>query len=75
MKRLLAYLRPYRWAVVAAAVLLLVLSLLQVAVPYLFQVGIDDYIALGNVDGLGRLVLIFLAVMVAGAAVRWVQTY
>ncbi len=75
MKRLLAYLRPYRGAVALAGVLLLLVSLLQIAIPRLIQLAIDDHIATGDLQGLNRLALMFLAVLLAGAAVRYAQTY
>jgi ATP-binding cassette subfamily B multidrug efflux pump len=75
MKRLLAYLRPYRKAVALAAFLLLLVSLLYIAVPYLMQVAIDDYIAKGDLKGLNWIALLFFGVLIAGAAVRYAQTY
>ncbi len=75
MKRLMRYLKPYRWAVGVAIVLLAGVSLLQVIIPYLIQVGIDKYIATGRADGLGRLAILFLFVMLAGSVVRYAQTY
>jgi len=75
MKRLLTYLRPYRAAVVAAAIMLLAVSLLQVAVPHLIKIAIDDYIGPKDLDGLTNITLLFAAVLVAGAAVRYAQTY
>lgn len=44
MKRLLRYLRPYRWAVVAAIALIITHSLLQLAAPYLTKVAVDRYL-------------------------------
>ena len=75
MKRLLTYLRPYRVAVVSAAFMLLVVSLLQVAVPHLMKIAIDDYIGKNDLDGLTNIGLLFAAVLVIGAAVRYGQTY
>jgi ATP-binding cassette subfamily B protein len=75
MKRLLTYIKPYLWAVVAAVFLLLAVSLLQVAVPYLIQVAIDDYIKPGDMEGLNSIALVFLAVLVGGALTRYLQTY
>lgn len=75
MKRLLTYLRPYRLAVAAAAVMLLVVSLTQVAIPYLIQVAIDDYLAPKDIEGLDTIVVLFLVVLVCGATVRYAQTY
>lgn len=75
MRRLLTYLRPYRAAVAAAAIMLLVVSLLQVAVPHIMKIAIDDYIGPKDLDGLTNIILLFAAVLVVGAAVRYVQTY
>lgn len=75
MKRLLKYVRPYRWAVVAAVALLSVASLLQVAVPHLTKKAIDDYITPGDLDGLGMIALLFGIVMVLHAAVRFGEGY
>lgn len=75
MKRLLAYIRPYRWAVVVAAVLLLMLSVLRIATPYLIQRAIDDYITPGNLSGLSLLAVAFFVVLVLSSAVQFAQTY
>jgi len=75
MKRLLAYVRPYRTAVVLAIVLLIAQSLSFIAVPYLIQIAVDDYIAHGDVQGLRCLALLFLGLMVLAAAVTYAQTY
>lgn len=47
MKRLLKYLRPYRWFVVLSLVLLLVASGLELLIPYLTKLGIDAVVS-GN---------------------------
>ena len=75
MKRLLRYLRPYRWAVALSAALLLVSSGLQVISPYLIQKGIDDYIIPGDLHGLNLIGLAFVAVLLLGGAVRYAQSY
>ena len=75
MKRLLRYLKRYRWAVLAAVILLLLLSTLQIAVPYLIQRAIDDFIVVRDLEGLGGLGLVFLLIMILGAGVRYFQTY
>ena len=43
-QRLLGYLRPYKWAVFFALALTLLVTPLELAAPYLFQVVIDRYI-------------------------------
>lgn len=50
--RLLAYLRPYRWLMVGAALLMLVESGLTLLTPLLLRRAIDDHIAVGDLDGL-----------------------
>jgi ATP-binding cassette subfamily B multidrug efflux pump len=43
-RRLLRYLRPYKWRVVFALVLTLAVTPLELVSPYLFKVGVDSYI-------------------------------
>lgn len=74
-KRLLVYLRPYRGRVALAIVLLFITSILELLGPYLTKVAIDDYVARGDLDGLGRIALFYLAVVVGGFALEYVHFY
>ena len=66
-RRLLVYLLPYRWALVGVFILVIVSSILNLLGPYLISVAIDQHIAIGDVDGLLRIV-----VLMAGAyLVAW----
>ena len=59
-KRLMRYIRPYRFTfvfVLTAAILLSVFSTLN---PYLFKITVDDYITLKDYDGM----LIFIGIMI-----------
>ena len=82
--RLLRYLKPYRREVILSVVLLGVISLLEVAGPYLTKIAIDRYVK--PVSGAGRLpaeathglLLIaaaYVAVLAAGFVLRYFQTY
>lgn len=82
MKRLLHYLRPYKWRVIFALLLTLVVTPLELAPPALFQTAIDRYFmpALhGTIvksdawRGVGWISLIFLAVLLFGFGVQYVQ--
>jgi ATP-binding cassette subfamily B protein len=74
MRRLLGYLRPY-WPQVSVALGAIILSaLVQLAQPYLLKIAIDRYIAAGDLQGLNRIGLLFLAVLVAGFGLEFVQT-
>jgi ATP-binding cassette subfamily B protein len=47
MKRLLQYMRPYRWRVIFALALVAVVTPLELAPPLLFQRAIDNYLVPG----------------------------
>ena len=44
MRRLLAYMRPYKWRVFLALALTLAVTPLELAPPYMFKVAIDRYL-------------------------------
>lgn len=75
MRRLLRYLRPYRPIVVLSVVLLLLAAAADLVGPYLVKVAIDRYIRNGDLAGVTRISLYYLAALVAGAAVRYGQNY
>jgi len=75
MMRLLAYLKPYRLVVTFAVVVLLIVSMLQLAGPFLTKIGIDRYIATQDAAGLNFLCWIFLAILVLEFVTVFVQTY
>lgn len=75
MKRLLRYLKPYRGWVLLAVILLLFYSAVQVAIAFLTQIAIDDYIAAKDMDGLLMICLIFLGVIVVGFGAQYGQLY
>lgn len=75
MKRLLAYLKPYRWHVVLAVALLLVISLLQLTGPYITKIAIDQYIKNSDLEGLTRIALLFIGILVLQFVTRYGQTY
>lgn len=74
MKRLLRYLRPYRWQVSGAILLLIAWSFLQVVGPWLTQIALDDAIPAGDTSLLARLAAVFLAAHVAAFFLQYIQT-
>lgn len=75
MRRLLAYLRPYRLQVLVALLLIVGVSLLQISGPYLTKVGIDRYIAKKDYAGLNLVSLIYLGVILLSFLLGYLQTY
>ena len=74
-RRLLSYLRPY-WLIVTISVfLLLLIAGLQLVGPLLTEIAIDEHIRNGDVDGLNRIALIFLSVLVLQFFLSFAQTY
>ena len=60
LRRLLAYLRPYKWALVGVLLLATASTLSGLMGPFLMGRAIDQFIAAGNVSGLLRVALLML---------------
>jgi ATP-binding cassette subfamily B protein len=60
LRRLLATLRPFRWALLGVFLLVIVSTLLSLLSPYLMGVAIDKFIAFDDLAGLQRTVLLML---------------
>ena len=73
--RLLGYLHPYRWTVATSIVFLSLVSILQLVGPYLTKVAIDRHISSGDVEGLSRIAMLFLLVLVGQFLASYAQTY
>lgn len=75
MRRLLTYLRPYRRLVALAVVCLTAGFLLELLQPYLVKVAIDDHITRGDMAGVGRLALLYLAALLSAFLFRYGELY
>lgn len=75
MKRLLHYLMPYKRWLVLAFVIMVVSSLLHLAGPLVIKMAIDKYIAVGDIDGLGRLALVYAVIILVQFFATWGQIY
>ncbi|MDO4437726.1 MAG: ABC transporter ATP-binding protein [Coriobacteriaceae bacterium] len=75
LRRLFCYVRPYRWLLIGSFVSSAASIALQLSVPVLIGRAIDLIIAKGRVDfdGLAPLLICLAAVVVAAAALQWVQ--
>src|SRR5436309_8343433 len=81
MRRLLGYLRPYKWQVVVALASIIIKAGVDVVGPYLTKVAIDKYISnapgvrpssfldswlsYDPVTGIGQIALIYVSTLVA----------
>jgi ATP-binding cassette, subfamily B, multidrug efflux pump len=82
LRRLLEYLRPYRWRVVLALALVAVVTPLELAPPKLFQVAIDRYLLPGLRHslslsqarfGVAWISLVFLGVLIFDFLAQYIQ--
>lgn len=63
IRRLYFFVRPYRYYLLLALVLILSASYLGTIRPKLTQIAVDDYIAPGDFEGLFRIVLLLLGAL------------
>ena len=77
MKRLLSYLKPYRFQTVAASAALILLIFSELLVPVVLQNSIDSHLMseTASADGLLRDSLILLILLAGGLAASFVQVY
>ena len=61
LKRLMAYLKPYRKQVVVTVILMFISAFLGLLGPYILKIAIDDYMVQTDYRGLAVLALIYLA--------------
>src|SRR6202022_1587289 len=82
MRRLMQYLRPYRWRVVLALALVAIVTPLELAPPKLFQIAIDRYFspalkgALPQTrawPGVGVISVLFLFVLIFDFLAQYIQ--
>jgi len=89
MRRLLGYLRPYKWHVAVALASIIVKSIADVLGPFLTKVAIDKYLAksatanswLGDrlssapLKGIGQIGGLYVGLLIFTFALEFVQTY
>ncbi|MBD3161458.1 MAG: ATP-binding cassette domain-containing protein [Candidatus Eisenbacteria bacterium] len=74
LARLLQFVRPHRSRLILAVVLLVLLSVAELAFPLLMKTGIDRYIKTGDTAGLLRISGLYLGLLVVVFVLRYTQT-
>ncbi len=74
MRRLVQYLRPYKWKVMLAFVITILISALGPLRPYLTMIAIDKYIAKGNYSGLTLIASLIIGSLILQSLVQYAQT-
>lgn len=75
VQRMLQYLKPHRWKMIAALFLTLLESGLTLLTPYLMKVAIDKFIIPGDFPGLVRILIIIIVVFFGLFFVSAFQSY
>jgi ATP-binding cassette, subfamily B, multidrug efflux pump len=75
MRRLLHYLQPYRPHVALAFAAIILGACATLAQPYLIKIAIDRYIAAHRLEGLDRLAVLYLVILVGAFASDYIQTW
>lgn len=75
VRRLWGYVWPFRTALAAGLLLMIVSSAAALAGPYLAKVAIDDHIVAGDPAGLGNVVLLFIGAHMAAWLSSFGNTY
>ncbi len=75
MRRLLAYIVPYRRSAALALLFIVIASVLSVLPPYLTKVAIDRYIQNHDLAGLNGIALLYLMILLAQFGLGFGQTW
>lgn len=73
MRRLLAYMRPYRKMVFIAVTLILLAASVQISIGFVQKWAFDDFIKPRQADGFGTVLLVFFAVLFGQMLFTWGQ--
>jgi len=75
LKRLYAFIEPYKWFVVLAVLLTLSAALLGTIRPKLTQIAVDDYIINKDLDGLWYIILLLTGALIGEFFILVANTY
>ena len=75
LSRLMVFCRPYMTIFYVLVILTLSLSILQPIRPYITQIIIDDYVSLGDYEGLKNMIILLLFLLIVNAVVMYFHTY
>lgn len=75
IRRLYSFLRPYRWYVLLGIVLTLSAAYLGAVRPYLTKIAVDDYIRVGDWEGLLWIIFLLVAALLGEFIILVCNTY
>lgn len=75
IRQLYGFVKPYKAQFYFLVFLTIALAVLAPTRPYYIQVAIDDFVAVGDMLGLVRIIYILIGLMILQAVVQWAHTY
>ena len=75
MRRLMQYLRPYRWYVGLGIIMSLLISAMEAVRPYFTKIAVDTDIANNDKHGLLITILLFFVVLVVRGIIQYANAY
>ncbi|RAP32396.1 antibiotic ABC transporter ATP-binding protein [Candidatus Marinamargulisbacteria bacterium SCGC AG-414-C22] len=75
LKNYWVYLKKYQKALNIGLLLIPIVSLLHIIQPYLIKLAIDDYIVVGNMNGLNTIIIMFAAAIIFDFTAKTIQMY
>jgi ATP-binding cassette, subfamily B, multidrug efflux pump len=75
MRRLIQYLRPYKWYVALGIVMSLLISAMEAVRPYFTKIAVDTDIANKDKRGLLTTILLFLVILVVRGVIQYANAY
>jgi len=75
MRRLIKYLKPYRWHVALGIILSLLVSAMEAVRPYFTKIAVDTNIVQGDKRGLFLTMLAFFGVMIVRSFIQYANAY
>jgi ATP-binding cassette subfamily B multidrug efflux pump len=75
LRRIFAYVWPYRRLLAVSVLLLPVISAFEIAQPYLLKKAIDEHVSVGRLAGLDRLGLLYLCALLGQYGAAFAQIY
>jgi ATP-binding cassette, subfamily B, multidrug efflux pump len=75
LKKLYKFIEPYRFQFYFLIFLTVALAVLAPSKPYFIQIAIDNYVAVGNKNGLIQIIYLLVGLMVLQAIIQFAHTY
>ncbi|MFC5193147.1 ABC transporter ATP-binding protein [Algoriphagus aquatilis] len=75
LRQLYTFVKPYQAQFYFLVFLTIALAILAPTRPYYIQIAIDEYVAVGDVDGLLRIIYLLVGLMIVQSVAQWAHTY